>query len=165
MTGIVSMACLAFFFLGVDLLIPGVGRVVISQTVIIVPYIGKFAIAFNDVTPAMLDTLFLMINWNLLWYLAAPLLLLVLIKPRLIQLNRTVFLALLCSVFFVLFVYYFTPRYKFALDYTQVNRALIYIAPLSVFLIAALLNSMKTVNSDTENAKLELNRLPGDEFS
>jgi hypothetical protein len=43
--------------------------------------------------------------------------------------------SLLLALLFVFFVYYFTNRYLFALDYTQVNRALVYTTPLLVFYI------------------------------
>jgi len=53
---------------------------------------------------------------------------------------------------FVFFVYYFTSRYKFAQDYTQVNRALIYAIPIMVFYLFST-NTKKLNNRGLQASK------------
>jgi len=131
-----GLAVIAVFLVGLDVTIPGLGRIALGTSQIAVPYIGEFQIAWHSITPAMLNTFFLMINWNILWYLVAVLFVFVIVKPRLLVENFVIFGALACTLIFLLFVYYFTGRYKFALDYTQVNRAMIYLTPICAYALA-----------------------------
>ena len=133
---------LFFVFVGIDLHIPAVGKLTINDARITVPYIGNFQIAFHNVSAAIATVLFDMINWNLLWYLLVPLALLLAARPQLRRGLNTGITALSITLVFLFFVYFFTERYQFAEDYTQVNRALIYTVPVSILLIFSVLQRL-----------------------
>jgi len=131
---VLSSACLLYLAcVGLDLPIPGAGRLALSLHGIELPYIGYYDIAFHPVHRALINTTLVMINWNLLWYLFIFACLAMLTKGKFFTVPSLVLRSLLLVLFFILFVYFFTNRYVFALDYTQVNRALIYATPLMVF--------------------------------
>ncbi|MCX2975575.1 hypothetical protein EYC87_18495 [Halieaceae bacterium IMCC8485] len=100
------------------------------------PYIGTYALKFNDVFFPVFDTTLIMINWNFLFY-AVPLLLMLVVP----SVRKKIFstgispptIALLLTLTFLSIVYFFTERYKFAVDYTQINRALLYAVPLTIY--------------------------------
>ena len=124
---------------GYELAIPGLGNVKVSYEGISLPYVGDFAFSYHAVHQAVFTTMFLMINWNLLWYLVLVSFGCYLIKHKNIDARASLLLPLGMSLTFILFVYYFTERYKYALDYTQINRALIYLAPALVMLAISVL--------------------------
>ncbi len=74
-----------------------------------------------------------MLNWNMLWYLVVLMALATFVERRLFNPHALELRVLILTLIFIFFVYYFTNRYKFALDYTQVNRALFYTIPIIVF--------------------------------
>ena len=83
----------------------------------------------------MNNTTLVMTNWHLLWYVFIFLGVATVIKGKAITAPSLLSGSLLLALLFILFVYFFTNRYVYALDYTQVNRALIYTTPLLVFYI------------------------------
>ncbi|MFV8819724.1 hypothetical protein [Haliea sp. E17] len=129
----------AIWYVGLDVTLPGIGQLTLSPDAIQVPYFGSYSLEYHPVHEAMAKTLFLMINWNILWYLLLPMAIIILLKPRLIADNFLPSVALLTSLGFTAFVYYFTDRYQFAEDFTQVNRAVIYSTPLLIFLVVKIL--------------------------
>jgi hypothetical protein len=130
--------------LGIDFTISEFGRVALSTDRIILPYIGTYSFSYNPPHSAIADTTFRMLNWSLLWY--------ILILTTLIEMARRnrpsspslQLRALLLTLFFIFFVYYFTSRYKFALDQTQLNRALLYSIPVMIFYIFSSLSRWRT---------------------
>jgi hypothetical protein len=118
---------------GVDFSIPKLGRIAISTNEIILPYIGYYELSYHPIHHTMLATTLLMINWNLLWYLFIFLALLRVANGTVFRTPSLALRSILLALIFIFFVYYFTNRYIFALDYTQVNRALIYVIPPLVF--------------------------------
>jgi hypothetical protein len=133
---VIALACLLYLgTIGLDLRIPGVGRIAIAADGIVLPYIGRYDLAYHPVHHAMIETTLLMINWNMLWYLFIFLGLAMVITGRAFTAPSLVLRSLLATLFFILFVYYFTNRYQFAVDYTQVNRALVYSIPPLVFYV------------------------------
>lgn len=134
-TGTAGLA-LIVLLAGIEFNIPDVGRVSLNQSLVAIPYIGEFEIAFYNVNHAMIDTLFTMINWNLLWYCLIAVLPQLALKPGFVKAQSLEFVILAMTLGFLFFVYYFTERYLFALDYSQVNRALVYAIPLIVFILA-----------------------------
>jgi hypothetical protein len=124
--------------IGVELNVPGSGRVVISMEEITLPYLGSYTIDFHPVQGAMVDTIFLMINWNILGYIMIPAMLLMLSYRKLDQCLPQA-LALAASLSFIFLVYFFTERSEFATDYTQVNRALLYSIPVAIYFLITLL--------------------------
>ena len=133
---VVFTACLLYVVcIGLDLSIPGVGRLAISVDGIVLPYIGQYKIAYHPVYQEIINTTLVMINWNLLWYIFIVLCLGMVVNARSFGAASLVLRSIFLALFFILFVYFFTNRYIYAMDYTQVNRALIYTIPLLVFYI------------------------------
>jgi hypothetical protein len=141
---IISSLCVIYAVaVGFDFSIPYIGRVAISPNGIELPYIGQFDLAYHPIHNAMAHTLFLMLNWNMLWYLFCLLAVVRIFQWKSLN-SRSLtpsleLRALSLTLLFLFFVYYFTNRYIYALDYTQVNRALIYSVPVMIFY---LFNSM-----------------------
>jgi hypothetical protein len=131
---LIASACILYVLcIGLDLRISGVGRIAITTDGIVLPYIGRYDIAYHPVHQAMIETTLSMVNWNILWYLFIFFGLTMVITRRSFTAPSLVLRSILLTLFFILFVYYFTNRYIFALDHTQVNRALIYTIPPVVF--------------------------------
>jgi hypothetical protein len=120
---------------GIDFLVPNVGRVSVSLDGIALPYIGRYNLSYHPIHEYLGDTIFLMLNWNILWYSFVLLLLISALKRHVYNAPSLELRALAFALTFIFFVYYFTDRYKFAQDFTQVNRALLYTIPVMVFYI------------------------------
>ncbi len=145
-------ALVAVFMIEPDFVIPGMGRVSISRELIALPYIGQHPLEYHPVHAAMLTANFLMLNWNILWYLVLPALAILALRPAHLANSFIAALGLILSCSFVLFVYYFTDRYKYALDYTQVNRATIYTIPIAVLLLATSFHGASRKGSKVDTA-------------
>ncbi len=146
LAAILSACFIYLAFVGLDLSIPGLGRLAISMDGIVLPYIGYYEIAFHPVQHAMVNTFLVMINWNLLWYLFIFLGVVMVTKGGALTAPSLVLRSLLLALFFILFVYFFTNRYQFALDYTQVNRALIFTTPVLVFYLVLASCALRTTS-------------------
>lgn len=136
--GVVALlVCVVILTGGIDFHVAGMGRVAVSSDGIILPYIGQYKLEYHAVHKAMANTMFFMLNWYMLWYLFLFVSLFWLMKRRERGVSRYIpsleLRALVLTLLFIFFVYYFTNRYVFVLDYTQINRALIYVIPLMVF--------------------------------
>ena len=130
-----AMFLLYIAFIGINLSIPTIGQVEISLSKIALPYLGTFQLEYHPVHQALINTIFSMANWNILWYLFVAVLVVKLLrkdflKPASLELQSIVLLLLF---FFV--VFYFTHIYEFVLDYSTVNRVLLYVVPVMVFYI------------------------------
>jgi len=133
-----TLLCLVYMAaIGIEFSIANIGRIELSTEGIVLPYIGRYDLDYHPIHGAILNTLFLMLNWNILWYAFC-----LLAVAKIIQWRQPLLPALLPSLelralaltlLFIFFVYYFTNRHQFASDYTQVNRALIYSIPIMVF--------------------------------
>jgi hypothetical protein len=118
---------------GVAVPLPGLGWARISRELISLPLFGDLQLAWRPVGQAVLEALFLLPNWSLLWYLAAPLL----------WWGRTacrerpaplLFLALSACFHFLLF--FFTPASTWAEDLTSLNRLILHAVPVWVWVLA-----------------------------
>ncbi len=122
---------------GINFTIPGLGQVTVSLDSIVLPYIGQYVLEYHAIHDAILNTIFLMLNWNILWYVFVMLSAIWLVKQthqaQASLIPSLELRALLITLLFIFFVYYFTSRYKFAQDFTQINRALVYSVPVMVF--------------------------------
>ena len=118
------------------------GAVTLSWQRIELPYVGSYAIQFHNVSSQIAETTLSMINWNLLFYLVIPALIFAtvhLVKPTPRIISSHVGTALIMTLLFLILVYFFTERYKFAADFTQVNRALLYAVPLMIYWLSHLI--------------------------
>jgi hypothetical protein len=137
LTGLALLFAVITLTIGIDVNVPGVGRIAVSSDGIILPYIGRYDLQYHNIHKAMGNTLFLMLNWNMLWYAFFLLGGLWLVRNQRQGTSAYVpsleLRALLLTLLFIGFVYYFTNRYRYVQDFTQINRALIYSIPVMVF--------------------------------
>ncbi|GHD33774.1 hypothetical protein [Parahalioglobus pacificus] len=129
LAGIAGVLAAAVLVIGVDITMPGIGRLEISADQIDVPYIGRYSLNVHPVGAAFVETLLEMIQWNLMWYLVAVMLVVVIVTRQWPVDSLYLSMASWLGLAFIVAVYVFTDRYRFALDFTQVNRALIYVVP------------------------------------
>lgn len=159
-----ALLCLVYMAaIGIEFSIANIGRIEISPEGIVLPYIGRYDLDYHPIHSAMVNTIFLMLNWNILWYVLCLLAVAKIIqwrKPLLPALAPSLELrALSLTLLFIFFVYYFTNRYEFATDYTQVNRALIYSIPIMVFyLFNSIRRSLQCTDSDCAMTSATPNR-------
>jgi hypothetical protein len=137
---------------GVEVSLGEIGNLKLSLSRFTIPYIGSFSFNYHPVHDAVLTTLYLMFNWHLLWYLFAGAIMYSILRRQFLNLPIALLTNLGVALLFILFVYYFTGRYKFAEDYTQINRALIYLSPLIVmFLFQSSLTGGRPASPTTGN--------------
>lgn len=119
--------------LGIDLTIPGLGRIYIGDGELEIAVFGQFSYEFHNVSSAFLQSFFHTINWNIFW----PLCLLALIvrgrNGGLGQRPSNILLACIAAMAFLIFVFYFTNHYNAALNMITLNRALLYLIPSLLF--------------------------------
>lgn len=124
--------------LGVRIPLPLVGTVSYSEGMLEAGYIGTYEIRLRpEVLGAVGASFFKSINWNLLFYSAPPLLLVLAWQNRKhVSLPSTEVLALLACAAFLVFTFFFTDRSKGALNFSTLNRAIFYLVPSLVFCLA-----------------------------
>jgi hypothetical protein len=122
-------------FNGLSLDIPSIGLVEISSTRIAVPYIGAFDLAYYPVHDALASTLFSLSNWNIFWYLFVAIITVKILRLELLMPPSLALQSIALTVLFLGFVFYFTHIHQFVLDFTTVNRAILYLVPGTVFYI------------------------------
>ncbi len=130
-----AIGLLYIAFIGINLSTPAFGHVEISSSKIALPYLGTFQLEYHPVHHALINTIFSMANWNILWYLFVAVLSVKLLrkeflKPASLELQSIVLLLL-----FFFIVFYYTHIYEFVLDYSTVNCVLLYVVPVMVFYI------------------------------
>lgn len=119
-------------FGGLRLPLPGLGVVRFDWGLIEIPARGAMSLSWRPVWDEVLQALFLLPNWSLLWYLAPIMLAL---RWRALRSARELkalggFLALGYGFLFVLF--FLTDASAWAENFTSVNRVLMQIVPITV---------------------------------
>jgi hypothetical protein len=137
-----SAAILYVALVGISLDIPALGQIELSANQISVPYLGTFELGYHPIHRALLDAIFSMLNWHLLWYLFLGLLLLKLYQKDFLKPPSPELQCLLLLLAFLFFIFYFTHFSEFVLDYSTVNRVLLYAIPTMVFYIARSLHDL-----------------------
>jgi hypothetical protein len=128
--------CLLYIaFIGINLNIPTVGQIEISSSKIALPCLGIFQLEYHPVHQALFRTIFSMANWNILWYLFAAVLSVKLLRKEFFKPASLELQAIVLLLLFFFIVFYFTHIYEFVLDYSTVNRVLLYAVPAMVFYI------------------------------
>ena len=107
----------------------------ISGPHVSLPYLGRYELGFHpDVFGVFTDVFFSLATWHLFWYLWFAIV--VVTMPALVV-SQPVFraMAILVATAFVFVpgVYVFTSLAEFAIDYTQINRACLHMAPMLAF--------------------------------
>lgn len=115
------------------------------------PMAGKFwRLEFENVTEPLLNVLFALRDWHLLWWLFLCALCLAPSVPTERRSLRPANAAICLSATFLLVGYYFSPRSSWVLDYTAVNRALLPLALLAaLWLVLFLVTRWRTEWSAT----------------
>ncbi|RMD68126.1 MAG: hypothetical protein D6819_10120 [Gammaproteobacteria bacterium] len=99
-------------------------------------------LGFHPVVWPFLENGFIFDNWHLFWYLALLAMAFLPLRAFSRPLLPLTILFLTASAF-IFFVFFLTDRYRFALDYTQINRAVLHVVPLSAFYVAMLMKGRK----------------------
>lgn len=128
-----------FVTVGVWLPLPGVGWMSLRWGEATVPYLGSIALSWRPVSGIVAESMFLLPNWSLLWYLVPVALLLGwqrLRDPR----CGALAMFLLGALLFHGVLFFFTPASAWAQDLTSLNRLLMHVVPVWVVLLALLLS-------------------------
>lgn len=125
-------------FGGLRLPLPGLGVVRFDWGLIEIPTHGAMNLTWRPVLDEVMQALFLLPNWSLLWYVAPIVLVL---RWRALRSERELkalggFLALGYSFLFVLF--FLTDASAWAENFTSINRVLMQIVPITVVWLSLL---------------------------
>lgn len=141
--GVLLMAALVLLVVapvwGLKIPLPGLGLLVFDDGVLTVPLIGTLALSWRPVAGPVLESLFQLPNWSLLWYLALPIMALHwrrMGEPGLAMAGT--FLAGTAAFHFVLF--FFTDASAWAESLTSLNRLVLHAVPVWVVWLALLVN-------------------------
>jgi hypothetical protein len=133
--GLVGIALLAFILTaGISLDIPRIGHIEFTGNRVEISRLATFNIEYLPTHGAFFESLFVMINWNLTWYLFAVVLLVQVASTKSSRPSMDL-LVIFSTLAFVFLVLNFTERAKWALDYTTLNRALLYTIPTVIFYV------------------------------
>lgn len=128
---IISVSIVWYLFSGFSINMP-FGELVISPSLIKIPALGSYGLAFVNTTSAWLEALFFSKNWGFLWY-TIPFVIVMCFKLK--DKNSVVLpaLYLLFTVFFLYVLFYMTYASVFANDFTSSNRIVLHIVPLYIY--------------------------------
>jgi len=145
----VALSAGIILFLGLNLSdghlhLPVLGDISLQARQLILPGLGSLAPDFARIAEPMLFQLFILDSWHMLWGISA-LAWLVLFARLLRQKPRDLMLlalniSLLSSLFFFALTYASPRTLPFIIDGTLVNRGLLYLAPLLIFVIIHVLS-------------------------
>jgi hypothetical protein len=117
--------------------VPGLGAVIVEGASITVPVVGQLDLFLRDVGRTVAQSLFLLPNWSLLWYLLLPL---VAWRWRQLRHPDVAMLGLLLALgmLFLFVLFFFTDASRWAENLTSLNRLLMHLVPLLLFWMALL---------------------------
>lgn len=127
------------FLFGFSIPLAGLGELAIDERGITVPMLGTYALDLYPVGPAFINSIFMLTSWHLLWFFASGALVLALLHHGISTRIPAHLLALVLSIAFVILVFSVTKHYKNALDYTTINRAILYVVPAVIFCLTSML--------------------------
>lgn len=131
------------FAIGVDITVPGLGRIAASRSGIQLPMIGAYEWTYNPVLDSVWAHLTMSDNWHLLWPVVAGAWLAAIPMLGERSTARTAWLLLTLGASFLLLALLFTSRGA-ELEVTQVtHRAFIPLAVLAVICLPAIWNARK----------------------
>jgi hypothetical protein len=136
LAGIGGLATLTVWYLAGGI---SAGGFQITPEVIQIPSLGRFELALHFIWEPFYRNLFVMSNWNLLWYLVVAALILAAARVRLHR-EFFVYTVFILSGLGVVFVTFFlTSNAAWAERYTSINRILLHLVPLLLFYVLLLL--------------------------
>jgi hypothetical protein len=121
--------------------VPGLGPVGVRWGEMDIPGLGTMSLAWRPVMDEVLQALFLLSNWSLLWYLAPAIVLLHGRSLRGAPGLQAVAWFLAFAFLFLFFLFFFTDASRWAENFTSVNRVLMHVVPLTVVLLTMLMVS------------------------
>jgi hypothetical protein len=121
------------FWFGVDIDIPHLGRLLIQSDRIEIPRLISYAITPHDVSGRFLNSMFVMINWNIICYLALAAALIAMLRGNLTRRIASDTLAIVAAMSFTLLVFSLREDYREITIVTTLNRVLMYSIPALVF--------------------------------
>lgn len=136
---------------GINIDITGFGKLTINSKKIAIPILGEYAIRYYSTWTPLKQTLFLSLNWNILFLIFPFLIINSIILRQRIHSSTLILTILLEVLALYFFLFFFTSYHYIALDQTTLNRVIIYTIP--VFLWYLLHASQNT----TQNKPLPKN--------
>lgn len=135
LVGIMAVFLVLASATGVDIHIPYVGQIILDARTIEIGKLGRFTLEYHNVGRPLLETFFVMVNWNLMWYLLPVFLLWYFTPGRFVRRPTSEFLPVVLALAFVVFVFVFTKHYRAAENFVTLNRALLYPVPAIIFCV------------------------------
>ncbi len=133
--GVAGMLLALALVFGISLDIPYLGHVALDGASIELGRFGSIELEYHNVSAPFLETFFVMINWNLLWYLLLPYAIYRLFRGGVLRIPPAEALAVLGAIAFVGIIFVFSKYYVVALNHVTLNRALLYPIPAMIFCI------------------------------
>lgn len=156
---VVLVGLLYIVLVGVNVYIPGIGKLHLSTNLIEIPGFGGIPLAYSPTHNSFLESFFIMLNWSLLWYILLAILAYKLTRLELLAEPSPDLLVILLVTLFTFLVLNFTERSVWATDLTTLNRALIYPIPVVVFYVvrsaAALVPGLSSERPDTPGVEVQ----------
>jgi hypothetical protein len=121
------------FWFTVDVEVPHFGRVIFHTNWVSIPGLGDFSLEFHSVWRRFLESMFIMINWNIFWYLLAALLLHATLGGELFRRPEPATLAVAAALAFIFVVLSLKEDHLNMTILATLNRALIYPVPALMF--------------------------------
>lgn len=133
--GVLGLLAVLVLVLGFSLDVPGFGRVGFDAGTLEAGRLGQYELEYHPVWDAFMETLFVMINWNLLWFLLVPYVIYIVYRSVVAGQGANEFLPVLAALGFLILVFAFTSQYIAAVNFVTLNRALMYPVPALIFCI------------------------------
>lgn len=135
-------------YVGVSANIPVIGDLVLTSNYISLPWFGSFDIAYRSIASSLGMSLFWQDNWFFLGYVFIVYVVTqVFIFRSKFIIAPELYVILVMSIF-VYFIYFFTSHYKSAINFTSINRAVLYIMPiLLLYIFTSVSSLMARINS------------------
>ncbi|MGL4564274.1 MAG: hypothetical protein ACRCVD_03195, partial [Halioglobus sp.] len=118
---------------GVSFEFPLLGHISFNSSGVSLPVLGDFKFEYQSVWPAFTQSLFTMLNWNLLFYLGILVTLIKVVRGDLLKPASNELLVLALTAVFLVVVFQFTGHSQEALNFVTINRALLHLIPALVF--------------------------------
>ena len=128
---LVSIGLTLVFGVSVD--IPLLGHISFSRSAISLPGLGDFRFEYQSVWPAFTQSLFTLLNWNLIFYLGILVILIKVVRGELLKPASNELLVLALTAVFLVVVFQFTGHTQEALNFVTINRAMLHAIPALVF--------------------------------
>lgn len=118
---------------GISLDLPLIGHISIDGTKIATSLNGNYTLELHPVSGAYVETLFVSANWHMLWYWLIILLFFKAFSGDIWRQPSPLSAVAIGAIAFIAFIFSFTNYYSTALNFTTLNRAILYVLPTLIF--------------------------------